>query len=170
MKVYEFLLEDGSVFSTVPTDDPERDFENTKLHTPVVSYREVVEAEPPLEELKENKRLKMKVIRDEKEAGGFFYLGKVLDSDANAVQRITTTAQSYVIGKMAGKEMPGLTWTTKDNGLLPLSADELIGMPMALTIHASKVHEIYNQLKIKIAEAETTEQLNQIHWPEEATE
>ena len=94
MKIYEFLLEDGSIFSTVPTDDPEHEFENTKLHTPVVSYREVVEVKPTLEELKENKRLELKVVRDEKEAGGFFYLGKILDSDSNAVQRITTTAQS----------------------------------------------------------------------------
>lgn len=120
--------------------------------------------------IKEKKSQELKAIRDQKEAGGFFYLGKILDSDSNAVQRITTTAQSYMVGKMAGKEMPGLTWTTKDNELLPLSADELIGMPMALTFHASKVHEIYNQLKIKIAEAETIEQLDQINWPEEVIE
>ena len=170
MKVYEFLLEDGSVFSTVPTDDPERDFENTKLHTPVVSYREVVESEPTLEELKENKRLEMKVIRDEKEAGGFVYLEKIFDSDEKAVSRIGLAAQSATLGMMTGQECPNIYWTTQDNSVIELSAEQLAGMPAALAQYSAKLHYIYNQLKIKIAEAETTEQLDQIHWPEEAIE
>lgn len=170
MKVYEFLLEDGSVFSTVPTDDPERDFENTKLHTPVVSYREVVEAEPTLEELKENKRLEMKVIRDEKEAGGFFYLGKTFDSDEKAVSRIGLAAQSATLAMMTGQEFPNIRWTTQDNSVVELSAEQLAGMPAALAQHSAKLHYTYNQLKIEIAEAETPEQLDKIHWPEEASE
>ena len=170
MKVYEFLLGDGSVFSTVPTNDPEREFENTKLHTPIVSYREKIEAEPTLEEFKEKKRLEMKVIRDQKEAGGFFYLDKTFDSDEKSVSRIGLAAQSATLAMMMGQDFSDIDWTTQDNSVVKLSAEQLAGMPVALAQHSAKLHYLYNQLKNKIAEVETIEQLNQICWPEEVAE
>ena len=59
MKIYDLLFADGSIFITVPTNDPKEELKRAQINFPVVSYREVVEPELTLEELKENKRLEM---------------------------------------------------------------------------------------------------------------
>lgn len=108
----------------------------------------------------------LKAIRDQKEAGGFLYLGKIFDSDAVACQRISLAAQSAALAIMTSVPFPSISWTCKDNSALILTAEELAKMPVALAQHAAKQHEIYNQLKIAVDLAETDEALNLISWPE----
>ena len=166
MKIYDLLFADGSIFITVPTNDPKEELKRAQINFPVVSYREVVEPELTLEELKENKRLELKVIRDEKEAGGFFYLGKIFDSNQLYVQRISNTAQTYLMGKLTNQELPDIGWTTQDNEVVDLTPDQVLGMQQALTIHGAKVHAIYGELKALAEQAETIEELELISWPE----
>lgn len=58
MKVYEFLNEDGSRYTLIETDNPERELEAIKEYSSdVASYQEYVEPEPeiiPEESVDEN--------------------------------------------------------------------------------------------------------------------
>ena len=52
MKLYEFLLKDESIFTSIRTEEPERELEHLRLIVPVICYREVVAVEPTFEEIK----------------------------------------------------------------------------------------------------------------------
>jgi len=51
MKIYELINADGSLYTTVETDDPQRELEVTQKYSPsVASFREYIEPEPEIVE------------------------------------------------------------------------------------------------------------------------
>ena len=92
-----------------------------------------------LNEAKTFKRNEINTLRDTKEVEGFPYLGKVFDSDARSVQRITVAAQAAQVAKAAGQPF-NIVWTAKDNSTVELSADQMIAMPVAIAEYANSLH------------------------------
>lgn len=107
-------------------------------------------------------------MRDQREASGFAYLGKVLDSDPRSVLRINTLAMTAQAA-LAAEQPFEIEWTCQDNSTLALDALSAIGMPTALAMWANTLHQHARGLKDLIAAAETGEDLDEIDlqdgWP-----
>ena len=123
--------------------------------------------EQPLEELKLIKREEINAARDAAEQGGFEYMGKVFDSDMVSCIRIQGAAQSMQAAAMA-EEVPTITWTTKDNSTVELTAQELLGLSVALATWSNECHQKATALKAQIDAAETAEELELITWADNA--
>lgn len=121
-----------------------------------------VTPEPTLDELKLLKRAEINSARDRTEQGGFEYLGKVFDSDMISCQRISMAAQAMALAP----EGATITWTCQDNSTIDLTAQELVGLVVALAQHSNTCHEKATALKAKIEEAKSEEELNKINWCE----
>ena len=120
-------------------------------------------SEVPLEELKQAKREEINKARDKAEQGGFEYLGKVFDSDIVSCIRIQGAAQSMQAAAMS-EEVPTITWTTQDNSTVELTAQDLLGLSVALAEWSNTCHEKATALKAQIDAAETSEELENITW------
>lgn len=126
-------------------------------------YIIVAPVEPTLDELKQAKRDEINKARDEAEQGGFEYLSKVFDSDPVSCQRIALASQTALISKQASQEF-SVEWTCQDNSKITLSADETIGLSVALTKWSNECHIRASKLKVMIEEAETKEEVDAINW------
>lgn len=96
--------------------------------------------------------------RDTLEASGFPYLGHLLDSDPRAVQRINTAVQAAQAAVGAGQPFQ-IGWTCMDGQVLPLDAAGMMGMPVALAMHANGLHQVARSFKVRIGAASTVEEL-----------
>lgn len=119
--------------------------------------------EPSLNELKEIKWNKIKTIRNNLEQSGVPYLGKILDSDTLSVQRISIAVQAAQTAVALQIEFD-LPWTMQDNSVIVMSAQEVIGMSVALAQYSGQLHEKARLLRIEIDHAETKEELDEIVW------
>lgn len=126
-------------------------------------YKIVELSKPSLDELKLAKRAEINQARDKAEQGGFTYMGKVFDSDMVSCIRIQGAAQSMQAAAMA-EEVPTITWTTKDNSTVELTAKELLGLSVALAEWSNTCHQKATALKAQIDAAETAEELENITW------
>lgn len=99
--------------------------------------------------------------RDAIEAAGFPYLGHQLDSDPRAVQRINTAVQAAQAALQGGQPF-AIGWTCMDGHILDLDAAGMIGMPVALAMHANALHLVARQFKARIAAAADYTELEQI--------
>lgn len=99
--------------------------------------------------------------RDTLEAAGFPYLGHLLDSDQRAVLRINTAAQAAHAALQAVQPF-AIGWTCMDGHILDLGAAGMIGMPVALAMHANALHLAARQFKARIAAATGYDDLEQI--------
>lgn len=123
------------------------------------SYITVAEA---FEKAKQAKRQEINAARDQAEQGGFEYMGKVFDSDQVSAQRISMAAQAMALAP----DGTTITWTCQDNSTIDLTAQELVGLVVALAQHSNTCHEKATALKAKIEEAKSEEELNKINWCE----
>lgn len=125
-------------------------------------YKIVTIPTPTLDELKSKKREEINQARDAAEQGGFEYMGKIFDSDPISCQRISMAAQAMALAP----EGTTITWTCQDNSTIDLTAQELVGLVVALAQHSNTCHEKATALKAKIEEAKSEEELNKINWCE----
>lgn len=119
--------------------------------------------EVPLDELKQAKCEEINEARDNAEQGGFEYLGKVFDSDPVSCQRIALASQTALISKQASQEF-SVEWTCQDNSKITLSADETIGLSVALTQWSNECHVKASELKALVDQATTQEEVDAINW------
>ena len=126
-------------------------------------YIEGFAPQKSLDELKQAKRDEINKARDKAEQGGFEYLGKVFDSDPVSCQRIALASQTALISKQASQEF-SVEWSCQDNSKITLSADETIGLSVALTKWSNECHIRASKLKVMIEEAETKEEVDAINW------
>lgn len=126
-------------------------------------YVIVAPVAPTLDELKQTKRDEINKARDDAEQGGFEYLGKMFDSDPVSCQRIALASQTALISKQAQQEF-SVEWTCQDNSKITLSADETIGLSVALTQWSNECHIRASKLKVMVEEAETKEEVDNINW------
>lgn len=118
-----------------------------------------------LDGLKAGKWEQIKAVRDRLEAEGFPYLGRTFDSDPVSVQRITTVvlaAQAAV----AGGQPFSIDWTCADNSVLTMTAQQVLGLPVALATYGNTLHETARALRELIASASTAEAVAAIDWPQ----
>lgn len=102
-------------------------------------------------------------IRDGMEAKGFPYLGHWFDSDERSVARINTTAQAAMAAAIAGQDFV-TEWTTADNYVVPMTRDEIIGMPVAFATYAASLHEKARSLRQRINDAKSISEVNACIW------
>lgn len=126
-------------------------------------YQIVEFSKPSLDELKLIKRVEINQERDAAEQGGFFYMGKTFDSDIVSCIRIQGAAQSMQAAAMA-EDMPTITWTCKDNTTVELTAQELMGLSVALAEWSNTCHQKATSLKAQIDKATSEEELENITW------
>lgn len=131
-------------------------------------YKGEYVCEVPIDELKQDKRAEINKARDEAEQGGFEYLGKMFDSDPVSCQRIALASQTALISKQASQEF-SVEWTCQDNSKITLSADETIGLSVALTKWSNTCHVKASELKALIDQATTQEEVEAINWDMEIT-
>lgn len=120
---------------------------------------------PTLAELKLAKRSEINAARDQAEQGGFEYMGKIFDSDPISCQRISCAAQAMQMAIMS-EEVPTITWTCQDNSTIDLTAQELLGLVVALAEWSNKCHQKATGLKAQIDACESVEELELIQWEE----
>lgn len=123
-------------------------------------YKIVTIPTPTLDELKSKKREEINQARDAAEQGGFEYLGKTFDSDQVSAQRISMAAQAMALAP----DGTTITWTCQDNSTIDLTAQELVGLVVALATWSNACHEKATALKAKIEAAQTAEELELITW------
>lgn len=126
-------------------------------------YQIVKIPEPSLAELKLAKRAEINVARDAAEQGGFFYMGKIFDSDIVSCIRIQGAAQSMQVASMV-EDVTSITWTCKDNSTIELTAQELLGLSIALAEWSNTCHQKATALKVQIENAASKEELEKITW------
>ena len=123
-------------------------------------YKIVELPKPSLDELKLAKRAEINRARDAAEQGGFEYLGKTFDSDQISAQRISMAAQAMALAP----EGTTITWTCQDNSTIDLTAQELVGLVVALAEWSNTCHQKATALKAQIDAAKTAEELEKITW------
>lgn len=124
-------------------------------------YVEPVES---LDDAKAAQWATIKAERDRLEMAGVTYLGKVFDSDSLSVQRIGIAVQAAQAAKATGQPFT-VDWTTTDNTVIPLTADEIIGLPLALAAFSNNLHIIAREFRDQIEEATTVDEVKAITWP-----
>ena len=120
------------------------------------------EPEKPLDDLKAAKREEINKARDAAEQGGFEYMGKIFDSDPVSCQRIALASQTALISKQASQEF-SVEWTCQDNSKILLSADDTIGLSVALTQWSNICHVKASELKALVEQATTQEEVDAIN-------
>lgn len=139
-------------------------FEQGRQHR--IVNGEFIYVEPPgrtLEELKAGKWAEIKAERDKREQSGVPYMGKVLDSDTLSVQRISIAVQAAQAALAAGQDF-AIDWTCADNTTLNMTAEQVIGIPVALAQYSNSLHEKARLLRVAINNAESVEEVEAIQW------
>ena len=122
------------------------------------------EPEPPtLEEVKEQKINELKAVRDAKEMEPVLYAARKFDFDSKSYERIT--AAIYALD-MQG-DTSTISWTLADNSSTPVTANDLRGVIAAAAVRSDALHIKYNELKQRVNAAQTVEEVEAIHWPED---
>jgi hypothetical protein len=121
-----------------------------------------------LDEAKTQKITQINTKRDQLEASGFTYKGKVFDSDERSVQRINTAVQAAQIAALNGQSF-SVVWTCQDNTTMTFTGTEILALPVALASHAIALHEFAKGLKAAVAAATSLTDLNTLNinegWP-----
>lgn len=117
---------------------------------------------------KSSKTAYINQIRDQLEADGFSYMGKVIDSDPRSVLRINSASLAAMAALTVGEHMT-ISWTAKDNTSIDMDSNAIIEMPVALAVHADSLHKYAKSLKALVADATTVEDVIAIDvnqgWP-----
>jgi hypothetical protein len=117
---------------------------------------------PALDVLRAAKWEAVKAERDRREAAGFTYLGKVFDSDPTSVIRLTVAVAAARSAISTGVTGLSFTWTLQDNTVATMSAEEFIGLPLALADNANTIHQHARGLREQIEAATTAEDIEAI--------
>jgi hypothetical protein len=123
-----------------------------------VSLRLPTQAEM-LDMAKATKRDEINAARDAALDAGFVFDGNTYDSDAKSIQRITGAATLAIIDNTFTTN-----WITKDNGVVSLSAAQLIALGQAAAAHEQRLIFKARQLKDQINAATTRAEVDEVSW------
>ena len=122
------------------------------------------EPEPPtLDDVKAQKINELKAVRDFKEMEPVLYAEHKFDFDSKSYERIT--AAIYALDMQGATST--INWTLTDNGSTPVTANDLRGVIAAAAVRSDALHIKYNELKQRVNAAQTVEEVEAIHWPED---
>lgn len=120
---------------------------------------------PTLEELKVAKWDEIKAERDRRERLPLDYLTKQFDFDDISSQRLQWAIDAARSALFLGETFV-ITWTCYDNSTIDLTAEQVIGIPIAVAQRTDSLHQTARALREQIEVAETVEALEAIVWPE----
>lgn len=131
-----------------------------------------IQAGPTLDERKNNLRAAINAERDRREQSGFEYQGVKFDSNSTSVIRINAAVNTAVAAILSNSEF-AVNWTAADNATVPLDAQGLLGLSVALAQHSNIQHVRARALKEQLEQAGTAEKLAEIEnllavWKAEA--
>lgn len=123
-------------------------------------YLETVEVVIPLEDIKEDKIIELKLARDNEELSPIAFGGYSWDFDEKAQMRINGAI-------VALGSTNTVTWTSADNQEIKgVNAEDLKGVIGSAAIRSDVLHTKYRGLKAQVENAETVEEVNAIVWEE----
>ena len=111
-----------------------------------------------LEQLKQDKILALKTIRDTEEVKPIEYNGNLFDFDEKARDRINS---ALIALSITGQS---IEWTTADNTNVTVTADDLRDVIAAVAMRSNELHVKYRQLKEQVEACTIKEQLEKIEW------
>ena len=113
---------------------------------------------PTLDELKAQKLIELKTIRDTEEVKPIEYNGNLFDFDEKARDRINS---AIIALSITGQS---IEWTTADNTNVAVTADDLRSVIAAVAMRSNELHAKYRELKELVLACTTKEQLEKIEW------
>lgn len=118
----------------------------------------VINAEEPIETLRERKIMELKRQRDSKEVEPITYNGHVFDYDDKARDRINAA----IIALSLQGEGASIDWTTADNQDVKVTANDLRMVIAAVAVRSNKLHTAYRIAKEKVEAATTKEEVEAV--------
>jgi hypothetical protein len=115
---------------------------------------------PALADVQAAKISELKTIRDAKEVEPIRTDKGLFDYDDKARDRI----QAAIIALNAGGR---IDWTLADNTNVTVTNLDLEDVVRAVAVRSNTLHVTYRQLKEQVMAAETNEEVEAIHWPED---
>jgi hypothetical protein len=112
-----------------------------------------------LEQVKQEKIIELKAMRDEAEVEPITYQGYAFDYDSKARERISA---AIVALEVAGASAT-LMWTTADNKDVKINASDLRGIIAQVALRSDKLHTAYRKAKEKVEAAATKEEVEAIN-------
>ena len=109
-----------------------------------------------LEQLKQDKILALKTIRDTEEVKPIEYKGNLFDFDDKARDRINS---AIIALSITGQS---IEWTTANNTNVLVTADDLRSVIAAVALRSNKLHNAYRTAKEKVLEATTKEEVENV--------
>lgn len=122
-------------------------------------YEVVATPEPSLSEVKEAKVARLKECRDTEEVTTIEYEGNVFDYDDKARERMRIARQALEDGLTSS-----LKWTLADNTVTDVTIETFIGINTQAAIRSAELHAKYNELKVKVEQAQTAEEVGAVEW------
>lgn len=111
-----------------------------------------------LDEVKARKIAELKLARDNEELSSIEYGGYRWDFDEKAIQRINGAI-------IALGENDTITWTSADNTEINgVNAEDLRNVVKASAVRSNMVHVKYRELRERVEQAETEQEVNAIEW------
>ena len=111
-----------------------------------------------IEQLKQDKLLEFKSIRDNEEVKPIEYNGNLFDFDDKARDRINS---AIIALDITGQS---IEWTTADNTNVLVTADDLRGVVANVAVRSNDLHVKYRELKEQVEACESKEELEKIVW------
>ena len=111
------------------------------------------------EQVKQEKIIELKIMRDSKEVEPITYQGFSFDYDSKARERISA---AIIALEVAGASAT-LTWTTADNQDVKVTASDLRGIIAQVALRSDKLHTAYRKAKEKVETATTKEEVEAIN-------
>ena len=112
-----------------------------------------------IKQVKQEKIVELKIMRDSKEVEPIDYQGYSFDYDSKARERISA---AIVALEVAGASAT-LTWTTADNQDVKVTAADLRGIIAQVALRGDKLHTAYRKAKEKVEIATTKEEVEAIN-------
>lgn len=111
-----------------------------------------------LDELKQDKILELKTIRDNEEVKSIAYNGNLFDFDDKARERINAA----IIALELQGEGTSIDWTTTDNQDVKVTADDLRCVIAAVAVRSNALHTAYRKAKEQVEAAQNKEEVEAI--------
>lgn len=111
-----------------------------------------------LEQVKQEKIIELKIMRDSKEVEPITYQGYSFDYDSKARERISA---AIIALEVAGTSAT-LTWTTADNQDVTVAADDLRCVIAAVAQRSNALHVAYRVAKAKVEQATTVAEVEAV--------
>ncbi len=115
-----------------------------------------------LEQVKQEKIIELKIMRDSKEVEPITYQGYSFDYDSKARERISAAIIALDVQTAQAKAVASLDWTTADNADVRVTANDLRMVIAAVAQRSNALHVAYRAAKDKVEQAATVAEVEAV--------